>query len=295
MASVVALDPVAEAGEALDLLEPELLCVRAGLKPAGRHSLRIAEAPPLIAALQRLGLAATLFEPPDPGAGIAYLAPAEQARLLAEPRGHLLYARDPADLAALLAAHREADNDAIGALLGYPPCCIAANRLWAMLGFNDYVRVARLSDAFDWRLNIFIDGLPGERLQLLSHFPCSLACPASIELAERRLAVLRARRPPLAAAIAAAARLPLFLHDDSGLPAERRTGLAGWLLRGIRVGEDLVYDGRRPLRPAASLKPALPERGRVSPSAGGWRIDAAAGTAPPLQLERDRWLLLLPS
>jgi hypothetical protein len=289
--------PAPGAAPPLFALEPELSCIRAGLKPAGRHSLSAASAAPLISALQALGLCASLYWPEDPAAGIGYLSPAEQALLLASPRGHLLYARDPDQLAALVEAHEAGDNEAIGALLGYPPCCVAANRLWDALPFNDYVRLARTSAAFDWRLNIFTGGLrdrQGRSLQTISHFPCTLACADSIVLADLQRAALRERSPDFAAAIVAAARLPVLLHDDTGLAPDRRTGLCGWLLRGLAVGDSLVFDGIRPLREQAVPPLALPDRGRFVRDGDGWAVeDEASGTSS--RLDGERWLLLLPS
>jgi len=287
--------------DALDAMEPELSLVRHGVKPAARYSMPQHLAAPLIAALQALGLACAFHLPEDQRAGIAYLSPTEQDRLLASPRGHLLYARDTATCTALLAAHGAPDNEAIGALLGYPRCCIEANLIYDGLRYNDYVRVARVSARFDWRLNIFIGGWTdrhGRQMQLASHFPCSLDCAASIAQADRRLALLDAHMPDLARMLRDAASMPVLLHDDSGLPADRRTGLCGAALQALMLDEEWLIAGYWPLRGHNPLPPALGAGARVRRDGAGLILDRpqhATDRSPSIRLGRRQWMLLQPA
>lgn len=87
----------------------------------------------------------------------------------------------------------------IGELLGYPPCCVEA---W-LSGLNSptssrgpagiYLDAwQRTEGRFDPRLNRL-----GAGLQAISHRPCRYDCAASIDLADRTLAVMEATRPGL--------------------------------------------------------------------------------------------------
>lgn len=293
----------AEAPPLLDVdrfsaLQPELACVLGGLKPAGRHSVRADRAGAIVPELRRLGLAAQFFEPEDQAAGINYLGSAERTRLLAHRRGHILYSADPATCAALAAAHVRRDNEAIGALLGYPPCCIEANLIYDGLPYNDYVRVARVSEGFDWRLNVFIDSLrdgAGRLLQTVSHFPCSLQCRASIDQAARRLDLLDRELPALARSIRAAACMPLLLHDDSAREPAERTGLCGAALHGVLVASDLLFSGHVALRAGNRLPAALRSGGRLARKGSDLLLYPPRGTGRPQRLEGSQWLLMLPS
>ncbi len=281
---------------ALAMLRPELDCVVEGIKPAARHTMRQSTSVEIIAMLESIGVCATFFVPADARAGIAYLGLDEQEKLLQEPRGHLLYAMDRATCAKLLRTHEEQDNEAIGDLLGYPPCCVEANLLYDRLPYNDYVRTARVSDGFDWRLNLFIGGWHdggGRQLQLISHFPCSLTCTRSARQAEVRLGLLDRNAPELACVIRAAATMPILLYDDSGLPPARRKGLHGAALEVLELGDELIVAGLHPLRGGTDLPRWLARVTTIYRQSGECAL-SGPDIVERIKLENQRWMLLLP-
>ena len=280
----------------LAVLRPELDCVVEGIKPAARHTMRQSASVETIAMLASMGVCATFFLPADARAGIAYLGLDEQEKLLREPRGHLLYAKDRATCAQLLRTHEEQDNEAIGALLGYPPCCVEANLLYDRLPYNDYVRTARVSDGFDWRLNLFIGGWQdcgGRQLQLISHFPCSLTCTRSARQAEMRLDLLDRSAPDLSCLIQAAAKMPILLYDDSGLPPARRKGLHGAALETLELGDELIVAGLHPLRGGTDLPRWLARVKTIHRQSGEFAF-SGPDIVESVNLENQRWMLLLP-
>jgi len=115
----------------------------------------------------------------------------------------------PADVATFKAAWDAADQDAIGTLLGYPPCCREFfRRVWvddAMLDTTwpmatatpAAVTTAPVGPATATVLDV--SGPPQANIlwrwmgvRPVPHLPCSLACPATVALADRFVAVGRA-------------------------------------------------------------------------------------------------------
>ena len=171
----------------------EWVALLAGVKPG----LRLLRAPGNAAAELRAararGLAAEVIERVD-GAGrsLVYVArtPAA-ARALRDLEAPIRPGRGVQPLtAADLAAHR-----ALGAALGYPPCCIDAFAERVARGVDrlpsgetaheDFVAASTAlarSRAPDPRCNIFA---AGDNSCWLSHVPCALDCAASIAYADR--------------------------------------------------------------------------------------------------------------
>jgi hypothetical protein len=116
----------------------------------------------------------------------------------------------------LLELHRE-----LGALLGYPACCVdafvddLAARSDERQSQPDHLGLLRAaagrSARLDWRLN---PGLVDRDASLVSHVPCRFDCPASLALAERVLTELRSRAPERAARMEARLRSVVVLAED---------------------------------------------------------------------------------
>jgi hypothetical protein len=97
---------------------------------------------------------------------------------------------------ALLANAHETENNhrELGILLGYPECCIdffTKHEPEESKANNDYAKpILENSEGFEFPFqnNIFIRDFD---VTLLNHFPCSLNCQNSLELAKKHLDVLR--------------------------------------------------------------------------------------------------------
>ena len=97
--------------------------------------------------------------------------------------------------AILANAHEtEGNHRELGTLLGYPQCCIdffTQHEPEERKANNDYVKpILNNSEGFEFPFqnNIFIRDFD---ITLLNHFPCSLNCQNSLELAKKHLDVLR--------------------------------------------------------------------------------------------------------
>lgn len=227
----------------LSFVFPELLQVAAGLKPAGRFTAGCAQADDVIRSMQTLGLAVRELPVSRDDNGYQYLS-LDQRRSLASHRRRVYYAPDRSTAEALVSADIDGDARAIGALLGYPMCCVTANTVYAHTRFNDFVRVARVSDQTRWELNVFALSLQlpyGSPYYLISHFPCHLACEDSCAHARRVLKLLEAHVADHAARVRGVLELPVLIRDDSDDAAGRRAGLVGALLVGAGAREGIVY------------------------------------------------------
>lgn len=155
--------------------------------------------------------------PPELLESLRHVAAERELRVeVVAPQGGAVDGREPAGSVTLLVA-REASalHDArtleavllsaraapdvrtatlqMGALLGYPPCCV-----------ERFTRIAEQNDTtLAWALLPGVPGTPASPLTqwlqpglaLLSHTPCDLHCPASIALGERILTAVEATEP----------------------------------------------------------------------------------------------------
>jgi hypothetical protein len=102
---------------------------------------------------------------------------------------------------ALVRAYDGGDDPVVGALLGYPACCIDAfGTVWPIARRQHHGDVAKallaradpIVTTAPWALNVFVRQGGAEVVQ---HFPCRPDCEVSIEVARRHLAVMRASAP----------------------------------------------------------------------------------------------------
>ena len=178
-----------------DPTPPEWLALLAGVKPALRLLRDARRAQAEAAAARRRGFAVELVAL---GArAIVYVArtPAA-ARAVRDAEAAALPGQPPR------ARFDPTPHEALGALLGFPPCCVAAFVARIARGADvaadggraheDWIaatEAAARSAALDARANVFErDHLPG----WLSHEPCRFDCPASLAYADRVIAVARA-------------------------------------------------------------------------------------------------------
>lgn len=119
-----------------------------------------------------------------------------------EPRVELYAARDPGTAARLVELQTSAPSDAageLGALLGYPACCVQAFAAQADRSDNSYNRVAtavRTSIGGPWPVL-----LDDTAFKLLAHFPCTYRCERSMVQAKDLLKALADEHPRLRDAI----------------------------------------------------------------------------------------------
>lgn len=165
--------------------------------------------------------------------------------------GTYLVAKEAGFIKQAAAAYAAQRYDLIGALLGYPKCCV--KRHCAIITgkgpMNDFVRrSAAASKRFLWQLNNVLDfdgrlngaraagldlaGLP--HASLISHNPCAYDCAPSLKIAELNRALLR-RESGLADAEGGQAELalPVLYADDFNFA----------VLRGKAAGGRAAYRG----------------------------------------------------
>lgn len=184
-----------ELGPAAVAFDPEIEAIGVTSKRAAlKESVRAGDAGEMVRAYRAMGFAAALVQrhalesasgAHGRGAERAMIAVAADEATLAEL---LLLQRDLASTKG--AAEQAAAVAALGALMGYPPCCAAAFGELAERGDNlqnERIPFARRPDE---PLHPLLHRTGAVRL--LSHHLCSPSCAASIELASRLLERLAA-------------------------------------------------------------------------------------------------------
>lgn len=140
------------------------------------------------------------------------------------PRIELYVAREaaPAQRAATLQTADPSRHAAeLGALFGYPPCCVAAFAAQRERGDNTRNRYeiakrtmaastsdapTNLDDVWPWQLNEL-------HLRLVAFYPCTYRCEAAREIAARTLAAIEVARPGTSARLRAALARPVLYVD----------------------------------------------------------------------------------
>jgi hypothetical protein len=139
------------------------------------------------------------------------------ARVLNTPRGTLFLAahRGP-DLAELGRLRSADDPDAhlreIGALLGYPGCCVDAFQRLSDRSLDARTRYAaalatQQTAPWSWFLN-------DTGVRVLPYFPCSYTCAAAVQQARAVLEVLRTTSPAAHAELVRRLAAPVLYFDD---------------------------------------------------------------------------------
>jgi hypothetical protein len=221
---------------------PNLVAVTHGLREALRYEATEAEAMALVRLADRYGLCTAAGDRDrwDPGRRFFYVARTATAirRLLAVER------RDPAEE---------------GALYGFPRCCVeafAGSRPWpADAEPNLPLRAWRRTAGAPFpELNILLWYLDDRRTPyyLISHFPCSFQCAASLAYAHALQQLLRAERPELAGQLDAYLPRPILLFDRTRGPWDENNG---YVFLGQSAGNEIRYSRLHPLRTARRLEP----------------------------------------
>jgi hypothetical protein len=197
---------------ALALYLPEFIAVRAGLK-------------------RSLQITLTGFDGPE--AGLERVQTwCEQAGLHCTP-----FVRDGSQkvLIALepLPAPQAGTDENADNRLTYPACCTAnfkkrAHEYYFITGLRDLLTHGH---RYAFEVNPFLVSTP---FHLLSHFPCSLGCEATLGAARELLALLEARAPALHAGIVRWCSRPVLHLDVCGV---------GLVLDGALRGEEVSYRG----------------------------------------------------
>jgi hypothetical protein len=110
-------------------------------------------------------------------------------------------------------------DDFLGRLLGYPECCVKAfAERWPVAAREHQGDLAPMIldsvGPHDWRLNL-LGRYFG--VELLPHFPCSLACEASRRQAEGQVQMLGLVEPERAAELRAALAAPYLFTETEGV------------------------------------------------------------------------------
>ncbi len=219
-------------GDPIGRLDVEWLAVKAGLKPANRVTIDPERVGQLEARARREGFAvargARVIEfPGRPPSVILYISPdAARARELVEAEAPLLPPEsDRLRVDAAIPLHTR-----LGALLGFPSCCVAefgvrlrrgvTRRIDGRDAHEDFVAAecaARAAQQFLGRLN---DLSPNRRVRIVTFYPCRYDCAAAATYAAGVFAAAKAADPVAAAALRAAMLGEMAIAVDGTRGAE---------------------------------------------------------------------------
>jgi hypothetical protein len=170
----------------------------------------------------------------------------------------------------LEAVERQALNERIGRLLGYPECCIQAflARTARATTNGDQIRAALAATAGPprWPLHHLLPDF----YKPISHFPCAYDCAPSLAYAERARAAIARLDPEFAATVEAMLRRPvLYLNDRTQVVFDGRL-----------TGPDAIeytaayWPSRWPRRTRPWLDPSFAAGARAALAAGR-RVECA--------------------
>jgi len=221
---------------------PALVALKHGLRQALRYEATDTEALALARAAEGNGLCSAAGDRFrwEPGRRLFYLARSEEtiSRLLAAER------RDPAEE---------------GSLYGYPACCVEAfmsSRPWPEDGEpNLPLRAWRRTTGAPYaELNVLLWYLDDRRTPyyLISHFPCSFECTASLAYARTLCGLLHAEHPDLAKSLDSYLSLPVLLFDQRGRGWDENNA---YVFLGRSSENEIQYTEFHPLRTARDPEP----------------------------------------
>jgi hypothetical protein len=216
-----------------DLPDPEWLAFQTGVKPALRLSLAAERSVDRVRQLQSAGFAAIPAEKTvrwgsQPEQAIVYVARTlEIAHGLREAEAPVF----PGTSAKLSNQHRRAAHERVGALLGFPACCVAAflervergvmRRASGGEASEDFVAaedaVAR-TKIFHGRLN---DLRRRERLWIIPFYPCRYDCDVALQYADRVFAEMVRVTPVASVRLRTALAQPVTVPPGLLVPFDR--------------------------------------------------------------------------
>lgn len=172
-------------------VDPEIELIARGHKRAClKEAVLRAEAEGLCRAYRAMGLVADIVE-------LHGIEPGRDAHARGADYAIVAVARDQVSLDEVLTAQRahasaqgKAAVEAMGALMGYPPCCVQAFLTQRTRGDNLDNERLTFRRAPDEALHPLLHRVGGVRL--LSHHPCSPSCAGSIQIGEQILEALAA-------------------------------------------------------------------------------------------------------
>ncbi len=113
------------------------------------------------------------------------------------------------------------DDYALGVLLGYPKCCIDAYSNWLTLdNLFDPISIITKPNTVSTRVEAMSFPNPFTRYigsGLFSHFPCSLSCVLTKDIAEKSLVALRNNFPDIADKIASFEKSLVLFEQGQGI------------------------------------------------------------------------------
>jgi hypothetical protein len=207
--------------------------VLAGIKPACRLSLWVADLPVVTAYLKGLSCAMAIEQVPVSQSSYAQTNLERRAELMARPRVRLYLAKSAADARRLANWERENDYRQLGLGLGYPGCCVDAaikhdnayfdeeNQAWRQTNLNSIT--VSSSSAADFRCNQFLveSGLHYTApVSAIAHYPCRLDCSASVSFADAALQCSARKWPIWTVTLCELLRAPIVYWTDKSWPAD---------------------------------------------------------------------------
>lgn len=199
-----------------DRIDVEWLAMRAGLKPANRITVSPDHAEQVTARLHRDGMtvergARPIEFPGRPPSLILYASPdPARARALVDVEAPLL----PPDGARLRIDDAVPLHTRLGALLGFPACCVdefcvrlrrgITRRLRGGDAHEDFVAAECAADASQRFLGVLSDLVPDRHVRIVTFYPCRYDCTAAAEYATAVLDAAVKFAPAAAATLRAA-------------------------------------------------------------------------------------------
>lgn len=269
----------------------ELMAFEAGIKPGLYLTLPRAEAEALLPRFAGFALTRVDYV-------LDHDAVTDVRRRVNVPDGEgshvdLFIARDPAAVARAREIYLDprgpsAHLDEMGAMLGYPPCCVAAFAALDDRSNNSAIRYA----AHAATRGRFAPELNNLFAHVLPWFPCSYGCAPSVEAARAVLALFAKHDPGGAAALHERLARPVFYVDHARAVAFAGARLEGdvWRYRGAYAvataeGEGATVAARFEAAMGAAL--SLGDGIRVREG----RVEVFAGSRVALSLDRGPpWL-----
>ncbi len=259
---------------ALRCSQLELAAVRRGSKPAALLCLTTDQIVSSGAYLRALGLRFVVAS--NPPSSFLQIALPERMHLRVEPRVRLYVARTDHAARSLAECEVQSDFSRLGALLGYPECCIAAavardrdvrDRLFDVERQTNLIYATlEASKSLNFACNILLRDSPVCQFgpsSLVSHYPCSFDCCKTADLARAFYDILADEWPLWSLQLVELLQSPLILWSDRWWPPHFWDEMAGV----VQLGGTVDSSSRR--------------------ISGGWSLPIGLGRTPGGALVAD--------